>query len=323
MALDELAATIEKIKSRIANHREAIAKKETRTRQVLIDPLLIALGWDVADPTQVELEFEAGQGRADYALMGDDGPVAMVEAKRLNESLENHIMQVLNYANLLGINYIVITNGDEWKMYSVFEQGPIEQRMVMNLDIAEQPAHVNALKSLSLWRVNLNSSIDLVPASDPVLSGPENVATPKGLLEIDVPTSQGVDAVQPVWHSIDQLGDLSGVRGPAAVKNESGSLNQSLRGTWVDMYRTTVSWLITSGFLTKSMCPIGRPKSKIRIIANTSPVRLDGSPLIYGSFEVGGIHFDKDYTANDFVANLMTLFDSCGVAAKSVSIRYD
>ena len=40
MALDDLAATIETIKERIVGHRTSLAANETRTRQVLIDPLL-------------------------------------------------------------------------------------------------------------------------------------------------------------------------------------------------------------------------------------------------------------------------------------------
>ena len=122
MALDELAATIATIKERIDDHRTSLAANETRTRQVLIDPLLAALGWDVSDPNLVELEYSAGQGRADYALLGEHGPVAVVEAKRLGEYLDDkHVMQVLNYANSQGIGYMVVCNGDEWRMYDVFQ----------------------------------------------------------------------------------------------------------------------------------------------------------------------------------------------------------
>ncbi len=69
---------------------------ETRTRMALIDPLLIALGWDTSDPALVIPEY-ASNGRADYALLGSDGnPAAFIEAKRLGEGLKTHRMQMLN-----------------------------------------------------------------------------------------------------------------------------------------------------------------------------------------------------------------------------------
>ena len=93
-------------------------KHETRTRQVLIDPLLRELGWDVSNPNIVQLEYWVQQYRMDYALMAKGKPLAVVEAKRLGSDLDNdQIMQVLNYANVAGINYMIITNGDTWEMY--------------------------------------------------------------------------------------------------------------------------------------------------------------------------------------------------------------
>ena len=50
MALDELFETFEFLKKRIEEHREYLSQDETRTRQVLIDPLLKELGWDVGGP---------------------------------------------------------------------------------------------------------------------------------------------------------------------------------------------------------------------------------------------------------------------------------
>ena len=305
--IEPIASEITNLSSRIAQNRSAVSASETATRNQLIEPLMRVLGWDASDPNLVTPEYSAGHGRVDYALMENGKPIVLIEAKKLGTKLTAEtLLQAFGYVDDASVKFVVISNGDSWEVHRI----PLTSRaLIATFAISGASPHSAALDAAKLTRT--------------VLSGRDNVATPKGLAEIDVPMGQEVDAVQPVWHRIDQLGDISGVRGPVAVKNEGGSLNQSLPGTWVGMYSATVSWLITNGFLTKSMCPIGKPKSKIRIIANTSPVRLDGSPLIYGSFEVGGIHFDKDYMANEFVANLMTLFDACGIAAKSVFIRYD
>lgn len=56
-------------------------------RYSLIDPLLRELGRDTGDPDQVQPEYRVGTGRAEYALLRDGSPVAMVEAKSLGTSL--------------------------------------------------------------------------------------------------------------------------------------------------------------------------------------------------------------------------------------------
>ena len=50
MMLDDLQGVIEKLRNMIKTHHGYLSGHETRTRQVLIDPLLRELGWDVTDP---------------------------------------------------------------------------------------------------------------------------------------------------------------------------------------------------------------------------------------------------------------------------------
>ena len=45
MPLEDLVATIEKLKGRIEKHRPLLVHSEALTRYVLIDPLLRELGW--------------------------------------------------------------------------------------------------------------------------------------------------------------------------------------------------------------------------------------------------------------------------------------
>ena len=71
-------------------HGEYIASKEVRTRYALIDPILQALGWNLSDPSYVQLEYETKDQpkppRVDYALLSTTGkPVILVEAKPLHE----------------------------------------------------------------------------------------------------------------------------------------------------------------------------------------------------------------------------------------------
>ena len=75
---------------RVDAHGEYIASLEVRTRYALIDPILQALGWNLSDPSYVQLEYETKDQpkppRVDYALLSTTGkPVILVEAKPLHE----------------------------------------------------------------------------------------------------------------------------------------------------------------------------------------------------------------------------------------------
>ena len=171
MLLDELVGVIETLKQRIRTHGATLRTNEIRTRVALIDPLLVALGWDVSDPALVTPEYTVGEGRADYALHGSESiPAAMVEAKRLGHALnDDERMQMLNYANARGVRHAAVTDGDVWEFYEVFKQAPLEDRRLLNLRIANTPAHELALQLLLLWRPNLASG-QPVSANQPVLS---------------------------------------------------------------------------------------------------------------------------------------------------------
>ena len=158
MALDDLRGVIEKLQDMIETHRSYLSGHETRTRQVLIDPLLRELGWDVSDPAAVQLEYRVGKQWADYALMSKGQPIAVIEAKPLGNDLEDdEMMQVLNYANRDGIEYMIVTDGDRWEMYEVFQRGALEERLSMKLGLSQQAAHKNVLQALTMWSPNLAS----------------------------------------------------------------------------------------------------------------------------------------------------------------------
>ena len=170
MALDDLQGVIEKLGKMIETQCRYLAENETRTRQVLIDPLLRELGWDVSNPDVVQLEYWVQQYRMDYALMSKGKPLAVVEAKRLGSDLDDdQIMQVLNYANVAGINYMIITNGNTWEMYEVFKPAELKKRLLMRLELSQQPAYKNALRALAMWKPNLASDGSPSAATEPVL----------------------------------------------------------------------------------------------------------------------------------------------------------
>ncbi len=97
---------------------------ELTTRKLLIDGMLAAAGWDVANPDDVTLEeevpnqpTETGRGYADYVLWDDNAkPLAVVEAKKTAVDAELGRTQAKLYADGLENKYgqrpvIFYTNG--------------------------------------------------------------------------------------------------------------------------------------------------------------------------------------------------------------------
>lgn len=175
---DGLRCSKRDITAHLKKHKSGAARSlvnvndETRTRVALIDPLLRALGWDVADPAVVMPEYKVGNRSADYALLRCDGRVdAALEAKRLGESLGSHREQMLTHTNMAGIGYAGLADGNRWELYEVFKAGHLEERRLLDVSIAKAPAHASALKLLLLWRPNLSSG-QPVEAGTPLFDDP-------------------------------------------------------------------------------------------------------------------------------------------------------
>ena len=270
MALDDLQGVIEKLQGMIETHRNYLSGHETRTRQVLIDPLLRELGWDVSDPEAVQLEYRVGQQWADYALMSDGQPVAVIEAKRLGSNLEDdEMMQVLNYANRDGIDYMIVTDGDKWEMYGVFKRGALEERLSMKLGLSQQSAHKNALQALAMWRQNLTSEepVFISPESALYRPGSKPDEPPKRL----PPDDPSVDSAN--WCTFESKLYPQDTK-PIRLKIDACIEKQV--DVWLDVIHEVVVWLVTEKKLSVDDCPIQVGKYTF---INSEEVNRDGTPF--------------------------------------------
>ena len=103
------------------------------TREDFIDPLLLALGWDVSRKRKVGIEKRVDYDRvADYVLRHSGGEAfAVVEAKRVNEALEKHEPQLFAYMQAAFAEVGILTNGFTWRIY---KQRDDEIKMVFVID---------------------------------------------------------------------------------------------------------------------------------------------------------------------------------------------
>lgn len=321
MALDDLQATIEKLKDKIDTHRPYLSNNETATRQVLIDPLLLELGWDVSDPDQVALEYSAGTGseRADYALKSNDVPVAVIEAKNLGSQLEEReIMQALNYANSRGIAYMAVTNGDDWRMYDVFARQPIEERILMQFSITQTPAHESALQALRMWRSNLASPGNPMPASDPAL---ESETNKKPHEAIKGNPSNTESDTEPGWTPLTNISDVDkNSPKPKHIKFPDGH-TEEFRASSVGVLRETAKWLIKNGKLKSENAQVKHPKVKDRYVTSSREQLHPSDKLFREPESVGAdVYIEKDWIAQHCIDGAKALLKHCGVNPHKVRV---
>ena len=249
MGLDELVSRIELLRERVRLHGAELRENETRTRLVLIDPLLFALGWDVSDPEAVMPEYKTKGGtQADYALLRSDGrPAVIVEAKKLGAAKSSHHLQMLNYANMSGIEYAGLTDGDRWELYSVFERGRLEERRILEVSIINMPVHESALKLLLLWRPNVTSGKP-ASAAEPIF----------GMGSRELPPEAPVPAPSPAqsnWVVLSEYNPPAGTPYPAAIRFWDGSELRLQK--WYEILTSVVEKLYAGKRLTMKDLPIG------------------------------------------------------------------
>lgn len=135
--MNDIISFIEELCLKLDRHRKE-GLKEYPTRTIFIDPALQALGWDVRDPDEVQLEYPTIDGKSvDYALKINRKPVLFIEAKPLNDSLTDvkSITQVVGYAANAGVEWCILTNGITYKVYRSTEKAEAPDKLLFEISI--------------------------------------------------------------------------------------------------------------------------------------------------------------------------------------------
>ena len=156
-----LKDVLENVAERISRHRNANIG-EQNTKQTLVNPVLRTLGWDVDDLEDVRHEFRhtPADRPVDYALMLARTPRLFVEAKALDENLQDRrwANQIIGYATVAGVEWVVLTNGDEYRLYNSHAPVPVEEKLFRAVQVSEDvDAAVEALLLVSKQQTQENS----------------------------------------------------------------------------------------------------------------------------------------------------------------------
>ena len=126
---------------------------EQNTKAMLIEPVLEALGWDIRDWDEVHREYHSKSvdNPVDYALKIMRTPRLFLEAKGLGQDLSDRkwVAQLLGYAAMAGVEWCVLTDGDEWRFYNSTAAVDAEEKLFRRVRLSDGN-HNEAVETLSL-----------------------------------------------------------------------------------------------------------------------------------------------------------------------------
>jgi hypothetical protein len=107
---------------------------EGDTRLLVTDFLCEALGYDKYD--DLTTEFEVRGEFADYGVRIDKQLVAFIEVKRVATALnERHLRQIQMYSVNEGVEWMILTNGVNWRAYHLSGGLPVEIDLALDVDL--------------------------------------------------------------------------------------------------------------------------------------------------------------------------------------------
>jgi len=150
---DRLRQALAEVAERIARHRGA-GIGEQNTKAALIVPVLRALGWDVEDLDDVHLEYrlKSADRPVDYALLLQRDAVLFIEAKALDDDLNDRrwASQIIGYAMEAGVEWVILTNGDEYRIYNAHAVVPFDGKLFRSVQVSRDVAEAaDALRLLT------------------------------------------------------------------------------------------------------------------------------------------------------------------------------
>ena len=122
---------IDEVKTRSGRFEDRLQhtiETEEATKTSFILPFIQMLGYDIFDPSEVVPEFTADHGtkrgeKVDYALLLENKPVILIEAKRYGSNLdEEEMSQLFRYFSVTDTRFGILTDGIAYRFFSDLEQ---------------------------------------------------------------------------------------------------------------------------------------------------------------------------------------------------------
>jgi len=171
----ELIELIRKLKRKLTKYKKLYSQNEAAVREHIVSPLLRALKWDPEDPKQVIPEHsvpvkgeenKARRGKEkriklDYALMRRGALFTAIEVKALGK-VDKGLGKTFLSAQATGARYIIITDGDTWRLYDTSK--PLKEALISEWSLLRESSKEIASKAQIIANIkNFGSREALIP----------------------------------------------------------------------------------------------------------------------------------------------------------------
>lgn len=233
-AIKPISKQIELLSQRINANNSTWSNNETATRLQLIDPLLREIGWDTADPDQVQPEYSVGSRNADYVLKSNGQPIAVVEAKNLGVKIDaDSRLQAHSYVNTPSIEFVIVTNGDRWELYS---SALSDTKPLGRFTVSRDSPYLSAIEAAKISRPVLTESTNSAAG---VRTGESESSDGSSSQEDANPRATQSDSTHDGWVAFDQL-EFSG-KSPDRMMLPDGK--QIPTRSWKAIWLTLAEWI--------------------------------------------------------------------------------
>ena len=309
----DLDAVLATVRDRIARYRgRGIGEQDTKA--TLIVPILRALGWDVEDLEDVKLEYKRrpNDNPVDYALVLLRQPRLFIEAKSLGANLLDHkwANQFLSYAMAAGVEWVALTDGNEYRLYNSHATVPVEEKLFRTIRIADpdsRPAETLSLLSKSQLQDHLidqywkTEFVDrhvgatlrrlLSPEADPALVRLVHIRA-QSLSRADVRASLGrlraTFDFPVVSAQTAATARLAAAAPPAAVPKPVGTVHAKAMGEGTPWRHVTLRQLIESGLLSVPQAISRRYRGSDLTARIVEAARIEFAGAAYDSLSTAG-----------------------------------
>ena len=149
---------IKKLGKKVVAQKELLQTEEA-TKNALVMPFIVALGYDVFDPEEVVPEYVADVGmkkgeKVDYVLIANGEPQMIIECKKANCVLQPEDKAQLHryFGVLADVRFGILTNGIVYRFYSDIDNNNImDDDPFLEIDLSqiqESLAFARAVESL-------------------------------------------------------------------------------------------------------------------------------------------------------------------------------
>jgi len=248
---------------------------EANTKRKIIEPMLEILGWNTRS-NEVMLEYPIKIGSTtkyvDYALMLENKPVVLVEAKPFDVMLSHDdSAQIISYGRIEDVQWVVLTNGRNLKIFDSKEGKTEKECLVTEIDVKKLPVQASDLNLISR---------ESILTGDIEAAAKRLAATRSALRSLQLKQKEIAEEFRIILLKITGRG----------AENRVENISKQLARQTIELFERQIE--AVSGLT---------PRAEVQLITRNKLAMKSPGDVVFCPSRVEGVEFLKKYNAWGFV----------------------